>query len=84
MTDEPRRGIDGRRDEETASVMDDLGESGRAAVQAIMAEHWAVLRVARLVGLINGLEKRMEALEAEIRSLRSKQAPETSDSEDSP
>jgi hypothetical protein len=62
---------EGWRDEETAVVLDNLSESGRAAVEVIMAEQWSILRVARLVGLISGLEQRVEALEAEIRSLRS-------------
>jgi hypothetical protein len=73
MPDEPLRpATEGWRDEETASIVDDLSESGRAAVEAVMAEHWAVLRVARLVGIIGGLERRVEALEAEVRSLRGK------------
>jgi hypothetical protein len=62
---------EGWRDEETATILDDLSESDRAAVEAIMAEQWSILRVGRLVGLISGLEQRVEALEAEVRSLRS-------------
>lgn len=60
---------EGWRDEETASIVDDLSESGRAAVEVIVSEQWAVLRVARLVGLIGALERRVEALEAQVRSL---------------
>ena len=74
MPDEPMPSIDGWRDEETAYVVDDLSESDRAAVEAIMAEQWSMLRTARLVGLIGKLEQRVEALEAEVRSLRDEQA----------
>jgi hypothetical protein len=70
MTDESQPGADDWRDEETASVVDDLSESGRATLDAIMAEEWAILRVARLLRLIGGLEQRMETLEAEVRSLQ--------------
>jgi polyhydroxyalkanoate synthesis regulator phasin len=75
------RGTDGWRDEETAHIMDDLSEADRSAVEAVMAEGWAMLRAARLVGLMRALEDRadarvaelegrVEALEEEIRSLR--------------
>lgn len=74
-------GTEGWRDEETAHIMDDLSQPDRDAVEAIMAEQWSQLRVARIVGLIRGLEdratarlteleRRAEALEAELRSLR--------------
>jgi hypothetical protein len=74
-------GTEGWRDEETARIMDDLSQPDRDAVEAIMAEQWSQLRVARIVGLIRDredraaarqgeLERRVEALEAELRSLR--------------
>ncbi len=57
--------------------MNDLGQVGRDAVEAIMAEQWSQLRVARIVGLIREredraagrlteLERRVEALEVEL------------------
>jgi hypothetical protein len=74
-------GTQGWRDEETARIVDDLSQPDRDAVEAIMAEEWSYLRVARIVGLIRGLEdraaarlteleRRAEALETELRSLR--------------